>query len=422
MAPPDLAGDAPIPDVVHPAVKGIVPGFRIEGDAAILYRRHRLVGQRPDRDEPLQRGGRLDDRLAAVTVTDSVVVRFDFFQIPLLLEVVDNLAAAGEAVEPGIGARLLVHNPFFVHYLELGQIVALADFVIVAVVGGRHFQGASPEILLHVIVEHHRDNAIDQRQPDADIRQVRIPFVIGMHRHRGIAEHGLGAGGGDDHRTGTIGIRVTDVIEFALGVLMLHLVVGESCVAARTPVDDVVAFIDQAFFIEPYEDLADRPGQPLVHGEPLPLPVAGSAQFFELVDDGAALVPPPLPDLFDKGVATEIMASLAFQGQLPLNHVLGGDTGVIGAGNPHRIVPAHPVVTDQNILQGVIEGMPDMQNTGNVGGRDDDREGRSAFFHGGRETLGFLPFLQPFAFYFGKFVSLTEQLLFFLCHNRSLTH
>jgi len=41
--------------------------------------------------------------------------------------------------------------------------------------------------------------------------------------------------------------------------------------------------------------------------------------------------------------------------------LLGGDPRVVGAGKPERVVPVHPLVPDQDVLERVVEGMPPVQ-------------------------------------------------------------
>ena len=57
------------------------------------------------------------------------------------------------------------------------------------------------------------------------------------------------------------------------------------------------------------------------------------------------IVPPelglPLPDALDEGVAAEVVAGLAVGGQLPLDHHLGRDAGMVGARLPQRVAAAH---------------------------------------------------------------------------------
>ncbi len=138
------------------------------------------------------------------------------------------------------------------------------------------------------------------------------------------------------------------------------------------------------------------------------LPVTGAAQFLQLVDDGAALVLAPFPDPLDKGVAAEIVTALAFFGKLPLDHVLGGDARMVGAGQPERVVAAHAMIAGQDILQGVVQGMADMQNTGDIGRRNNDGEPGFAILHRGLEAVLFCPGFQPLFFDIAEIVALGQ--------------
>jgi len=300
MAPPDLPGDAPVADVVHPAVIGVVPGLGVDVDPPVAHRRHRLVGQGPHRDEPLLGGGGFGDGLAAIAVADPVLVGFDLLQEALFLQVGDDLLAAGEAIEAGVLAGQFVHHPVAVDDLEAGQVVAVAELVVVAVMRGGNLERPGAEILLHIGVGDHRDGPVSKGQLDRHHRQVGVALILGVDRHGRIAQHGLGPGGGDDQEAAAIGQRIADVVELAVGGLVFDLVVSQGGVAARAPVDHVVALVDQPFLVKADEDLAHRLRQPLVHGEAFPLPVAGTAQLLELVDDDPAFLLPPVPNPVDK--------------------------------------------------------------------------------------------------------------------------
>ena len=51
---------------------------------------------------------------------------------------------------------------------------------------------------------------------------------------------------------------------------------------------------------------------------------------------------------------------LAFH-QLPLDHHLRGDAGVVGARLPQHVAPAHALEARQDVLQRVVERMAHMQ-------------------------------------------------------------
>src|SRR6185436_15170207 len=76
VAPPELAGDAPVVHVVDPGEPARLQLLGVDHDVAAAHRVARRLGQRPDLDEPLQREPRLDGlELAALGVPDAVPVR-----------------------------------------------------------------------------------------------------------------------------------------------------------------------------------------------------------------------------------------------------------------------------------------------------------------------------------------------------------
>ena len=80
VSPPDLAGDAPVADILHPVVVGILPLFRQDAGLAAFDGLHGLFGQRCHLDVPLQREVGLDHGLAAVAVAHRHGVIVNFFQ------------------------------------------------------------------------------------------------------------------------------------------------------------------------------------------------------------------------------------------------------------------------------------------------------------------------------------------------------
>ena len=100
------------------------------------------------------------------------------------------------------------------------------------------------------------------------------------------------------------------------------------------------------------------------------LPVARAAHRPLLLDDALLVAVLPLPDALHQGVAADVVAGLALQlQQAALDHRLGGDAGVVGAGHPQRVVALHPVPADQQVLHHVVHGVPHVQGAGDVGQR-----------------------------------------------------
>ena len=80
---------------------------------------------------------------------------------------------------------------------------------------------------------------------------------------------------------------LSDVLLFHLGAAsfapaFLHLFVGQSCLAGRTPVDWCVCFVGQTFLVELEEDPLCPPVVVFITGAYLPVPVIGEAETLDL--------------------------------------------------------------------------------------------------------------------------------------------
>ena len=107
--------------------------------------------------------------------------------------------AADELAARAVDARLLVED------VDRLQAVALAELVVVRVVGRCDLHRPGAEGAVDVVVGHDRQSPTQEGQDDLAADEVAISLVVGMDRHRGVAEQRLGTGGGDaDPR---IGIR-----------------------------------------------------------------------------------------------------------------------------------------------------------------------------------------------------------------------
>ena len=136
-----------------------------------------------------------------------------------------------------------------------------------------------------------------------------VPLVVGVDRHGGVAEHGLGSCRGDDDAV--VSVAVADRDELAVVVGVVDLDVGQRGEAARAPVDDPLGPVDQPVVVQPLEDRLDGPGQPLVHREPLAGPVHAVAEPAHLGQDPAAVLGLPLPDPLHERLAAEVVPGQA---------------------------------------------------------------------------------------------------------------
>ena len=161
--------------------------------------------------------------------------------------------------------------------------------------------------------------------------------------------------------------------ETALDLDLLHFEIGNRGEQLRIPIHQPLVFVDQLVAIKLHEDLEHGLRQPLVHGEAFARPIARRAQALELIDDDAAGFGFPFPDAFEEFLAPHVAAAgkLALH-QLPLDHHLGRDAGVVGARLPQHVASAHALEAAENVLQRIVERMTHMQRARHIGRRDHD--------------------------------------------------
>jgi hypothetical protein len=192
--------------------------------------------------------------------------------------------------------------------------------------------------------------------------------------------------------------RVLDVPHRAVFFLRIDFQVRDRRAQHRIPVDQALAAVDQALFVQAHEHFGDGLRARLVHREVLAVPVGGRAQAAHLAGDGAARLFLPVPDLLDEFVAAEVVARDLLGVELAFDHDLGGDAGVVGARDPGRVEATHAVVAGQAIHHGLVEGVAHVQGARHVRRRQLDAERRLAFIHGGGEIAALFPLRAPEAF------------------------
>ena len=88
--------------------------------------------------------------------------------------------------------------------------------------------------------------------------------------------------------------------------------------------------------------------------------------------------------------------------QLLLYEILGSDSRVIHAGEPKRFKTLHPLHADQDVLQGEIERMADMERTGHIGRWNNDCERGLIGIGISLEILRIQPLLVEARLYLGR--------------------
>ncbi|OQB54517.1 MAG: hypothetical protein BWX98_02292 [Candidatus Aminicenantes bacterium ADurb.Bin147] len=367
------------------------------------------------------------------------------------VETVDSGVGPGRGVERTVGVED-VDDPDFV-------LVPLPDAVVVGIVGRRDLDAAGPEGRIGPGVDDEREGAVEKRQAEAapvaghvpkaqqqgeDAAAARFEILEGLFKlgpvffrggrdfNRGfgdsalelggrigmdgdgrVAEHCLRAGRGHDDEFRFAGPRlddrVADVPEMALDFFMDDFVVRDGRLELAVPVDQAVAPIDEPVGEEPKESFPDGPGADGVHGEALPLPVAGAAHPLLLADDPGLVFVLPSPDPGHQGVAAEVMAGLSLELEEALFHdSLGRDAGMVRPRHPEGVVAGHPAPADEQVLHDVVHGVAHVQGPGDVGqGHHDDVPAVAAVGDGG-EGVGRKPALRHPPLVRGRFIQFRD--------------
>src|SRR6476620_12327259 len=215
---------------------------------------------------------------------------------------------------------------------QTGKLMPFTRFIVVKVMGRRDLDrtGAEFEVNEDSVAD---DGNIAPRQRETDFlpNEMSMAWIIGMHGDRRIAQHRFWPRGGDHQRsTGIVRERIADVKELPLHVLMFDFNVGQGRQAARTPIDQPFAAIDQSLLVEADKDFDDGFGEPFVHREAQTLPITGLTQLLLLFDDRIAGSGIPLPEPSDESYTPERITRDAFAQELLFHDVLGRDAGMVG--------------------------------------------------------------------------------------------
>ena len=314
--------------------------------------------------------------MTAVAVADLVVVIFDMIKITLSLKIGDESLAAFKAIHTDIlSARELVHVTIVGHNIDLFETMTLTYEEVVGIVSGRNLNDTSTELLLNIIVSENWNLATRERKNNVLTDNRGETLILRVDSYGRIA--------GERFRTrrrdadivlvklalraeGAARDGIADIPEVTVIRLMLNLVVRESRTAARTPVYDVVAFINEALIVKLGKDLRDSFRATLVERKALARPVGRIAEHALLMDDRSAVLLLPLPDALDKGLAPEILTALTLLAERLLNDILSRNTRVIGTREPKSILTLHTAPPDENILNRLVERVTHMKNTRHV--------------------------------------------------------
>ena len=118
--------------------------------------------------------------------------------------------------------------------------------------------------------------------------------------------------------------------------------------------------------MQPDKGFLHSGGKAVIHGEVFARPINRCAETLHLVEDGAAIMRLPLPDAVNESFPPQCLARSLLARQLPLDHHLCRDTGMVRAGDPVGQLIAHPMPARQDVHLCLVEHVAHVQPAGHI--------------------------------------------------------
>ena len=290
-----------------------------------------------------------------------------------------------------------------------------ADLEIERVVRGRHFQNAGPEFRIDRGIAHDWQFLARERPPDMHPDEREVTRIVGMNRDRRIGHDRFWAGRRDfdEGRWRRAGQRkrcpcrswfvdelVANIIELPLLRPRDDFLVGKRGLRRRIPIDHTPAAVDVTFAIKVDENVLNRADVIVVEGVTLARPIARSAEPLQLLDDDAAVFLGPFDHPPDEFFPAEILPRFVFRlPQILFDRGLRPDSRVIRPRQPENFESLHARAPGEDVLDRVVENVPERQNAGHVRRRNNDGIRRLRRMRVRAEISRFLPACVPFRFH-----------------------
>ena len=138
-----------------------------------------------------------------------------------------------------------------------------------------------------------------------------IARIIWMYRNRNVAQHGLGARGGDHQMPAAVFEWIADVPHKSVFFFGIHFQIGDRCAQYGIPIHQAFAAIDQAILVQAYKNFGHGMGEAIIHGKAFTRPVGRGTQAAHLARDSGAGFLFPFPDALHKIFAPQIVSRFA---------------------------------------------------------------------------------------------------------------
>lgn len=354
---------------------------------------------------------RLHNSAASVAAANRMGQIFNAFQLARGFNIRHNgLATIGHGKAP-VWSGLLFHYAVLINDLNKLKMMLMSKIPVVVIMGRRDFKTSGAKLPVNIGIGNNGNFPACHRHYGCFAHKMAVAAVFRMHTDGSVARNGLRSCGGYRQIAGSIGEGIAHAPKLAILVRMFNLIVRKGRMAARTPVNDIVAPVNKALVIKPGKNLAHGAGKAIVHGKTQPCPVHRAAKSFNLLKYFMPIGFAPLPDAFNKGLASKVIASQAFPGNAPFHHILGGNAGMVRTWNPQHIFAQLSRMSAQGVYERQIQGMANMQRASDIWRRNNNGIWIPFCFGVRSKNFVFPPVIAPAFFNSGRLVCLGQILL-----------
>mmetsp|Transcript_24774 Transcript_24774/g.34144 ORF Transcript_24774/g.34144 Transcript_24774/m.34144 type:complete len:216 (+) Transcript_24774:1703-2350(+) len=197
MSPPQLPGNAPIPNVLQPVPVHLVEPIWDDLEFPRVKRLQSGLGQWGHFDEPLRRNERLNNLAASLRSRHAVLVRLSLDHQAVGLHVFPQLRAGVEPVHRRVLPGLGIERPVLVHDVDNGQPNAFPNLVVVHIVARGDLESSSSKFHVHVVIGDDRNQAPATSGHHTLLAdQMLVPLILWVHCDGGVPQNCLWASGG----------------------------------------------------------------------------------------------------------------------------------------------------------------------------------------------------------------------------------
>ena len=374
MSPPQLTADTPVLDVLHPVAIGILILGRIEFQFVIHYRRQCHICKMLHLEKPLHRKLRLYNHVGTLGIPYLIGIGFHLIQQAGSIQVFFNLFTNIKAIHTDIKTGSLAQCTIIVEDIDAWQVILFTQHIVVHIMRRSYFQATCTELNIYIIIFDYRDHTIYQRNDYSLTFQPFILRVVRIDTHSGIT-HDRFRTGSSYHSIASFRITfhfIAQIIQFAMLFLVDNFFIRKGSQSLRVPVYHTYTTVNQSLIIKVYKYFQYTFATLFIHSESGAVPITGSTEFTQLLQDDATMFICPLPGMLQEFVTGKICLLDTLCSQLIYYLRFRSDRSVVSTRYPAGIFTFHTGTAYQNILNGIIKHVSHVEHAGDVRGRNDD--------------------------------------------------